>query len=102
MFESGVAYTSSESRSILRYMNRIVNKVGFSLAGLPELARREGGSFSQRPQLGPLDRRVHPADVRALGEAAVGAAHHVLAADDTSEPGKALRHQFGMFDNVRV
>src|SRR6267143_1308567 len=35
-------------------------------------------------------------------EAAVGAAHHVLAADHTSEPDESLRHQLGMFDNVRV
>jgi len=58
---------------------------------------RERGSFSERPQLSPLDRGVHSPDVRALGEAAVVAAHHVLAADHTSEPDESLRHQLGMF-----
>ena len=41
-------------------------------------------------------------DEGALGESAVGAAHHVLAADELREPDEPLGDELGMLDDVRV
>src|SRR3954465_13915284 len=61
----------------------------------PQFGAGKPGAFGQRAQLGPHDARVNPLRERTLGEAAVGAAHHVLAADNLGEPRKPLRHQLG-------
>ena len=45
---------------------------------------------------------MHALDERALREAAVGAADHVLAADELGQPDDALGDQLGMLDDVRV
>src|SRR5882757_6059315 len=66
----------------------------------PQFGTGYSGTFRQRTQLGPHDRGVHPLGKGALREAAVGAAQHILAADDLGEPNEALRHQLGMLDDV--
>src|SRR3981189_3363717 len=65
---------------------------------IPQLLRREARALDQRLKLGPHDRRVDAAIERALGEAAIGADHHVLASDQVGETHGALGDQLGMLD----
>ena len=62
--------------------------------------RQAARPSSEALQLRPHDGGMHPLRERALGEAAIGAAHHVLAADDFGQPHDPLGHQLRMLDDV--
>src|SRR5690606_26559401 len=66
----------------------------------PQFAARAARALAERFELRPLDRRVDAADMRRLGEAAVGAAEHVLTADELRHAHEALGDEFGMLDHV--
>src|SRR5438067_2380773 len=51
-----------------------------------QLPGGEPRAFGECLELRPLDRRVYAPEEGTLGEAAVGAAHHALAADELREP----------------
>src|SRR5258707_668262 len=63
-----------------------------------ELPGRQAGAFGQRRELGPDDARHLALDARALGEATVAAADHILASDQVGESSQALGNQFRVFD----
>src|ERR1700740_381301 len=67
---------------------------------LPETVARDPRPFGERRKLEPGDLRIAagPADKRA--EAAVGAADHVLLADNVGEALEALRDQTWVLDVV--
>ena len=67
-----------------------------------ELLRRDSRALGERLELRPLDRRVHALEEGALREAAVGAAHHALAADELREPDEPVGDELRMLDDVRV
>src|ERR1700740_3621408 len=52
------------------------------------------------PNLCPHDGGMNALRKRALRKTAIGAAHDVLAPDDVGEPHEALRHEFGMLDDI--
>ena len=66
----------------------------------PQRLRGDARAFDQGFQLRPHDGRMNAARERALREAAIGAAHDVLAADDLGEPHDPLGDQFGMLDDI--
>ena len=57
--------------------------------GTPKLPRRQPRPLGQRRELGPLNFRMHSLDERALGEAAIGSGHHVLACRPRSPAARA-------------
>ena len=67
---------------------------------LPHNSRDASRALRQRAQLRPHDALVYALGERALREAAIGAGHDILAADELSQSHQPLRHQFRMLDDV--
>src|SRR5690606_38945533 len=65
----------------------------------PQFAARDARALAERFELGPLDRRMNAADMRRLGEAAVGTAEHVLAADELGHAHEAFGRELRMLDH---
>src|SRR5215468_7324289 len=70
------------------------------IRSIPQLLAGQAGALDQRLEFRPHDRGMDAAVERALGKAAVGADHHVLAADEIGEAQRALGDQFGMLHYV--
>src|ERR1043166_853550 len=67
---------------------------------LPETIARDPCTFGQRRQLEPGDLRIAARPPDKGAEAAVGAADHVLLADDVGEAFETLRHEARVLDMI--
>ena len=66
----------------------------------PQGLRGDARAFGQGFQLRPHDGGMDAARERALREAAIGAADHVVAPDDPGKPYDALGDEFWMLDDI--
>src|SRR5207244_4123927 len=67
----------------------------------PKPLAGEAGAFGEHAELLPHDRGVAALGEGALGEAAVGAGDHVLAADQPGIVNDPLGYELGVLDAVR-
>src|SRR5262245_39266363 len=70
------------------------------LTSAPEPPARDGRALRQRAELGPHDVRVDTAGSDVNAEAAIDAAHDVVAADEVCVPPDALRDELRVLDVV--
>src|SRR5215470_7510543 len=70
------------------------------MRSIPQLLAGQARALDQRLELRPHDRGMNAAIEGALGEAAIGADHYVLAPDEIGEAQRAFGDQLGMLDHV--